>query len=104
MDVVSVTVTVCSNRRLKDGYQIEVPDNWLKDGYPFELRRPEYANEVKFGGYVSVYDATGRNKFVQEGYQSVHAVPYDMPIVGYNNNMVNTLKNLGCRAYRRFRA
>ena len=78
-------------QKIENGYQVEVPDNWLKDGYPFELRRPEYAKEVKFGGYVRVeYDpATGRNNFIQEGYQSVRAVPYDMPIVGYNNKIVN---------------
>ena len=81
-------------QKIEDGYQVEVPDNWLKDGYPFELRRPEYAKEVKFGGYVRVeYDAaTGRNRFIQEGYQSVMAIPYDMPIVGYNNKIVNTLR------------
>ena len=81
-------------QKIENGYQVEVPDNWLKNGYPFELRRPEYAKEVKFGGYVRVeYDhATGRNRFVQEGYQSVRAVPYDMPIVGYNNKIVNTLR------------
>ncbi|MDO5344129.1 MAG: glycogen/starch/alpha-glucan phosphorylase [Lachnospiraceae bacterium] len=81
-------------QKIENGYQIEVPDNWLKDGNPFELRRPEYAKEVKFGGYVRVeYDeATKRNRFVQEGYQSVRAIPFDIPIVGYNNNMVNTLR------------
>ena len=81
-------------QKIEDGYQVEVPDNWLKNGYPFELRRPEYAKEVKFGGYVDVeYDyATGRTHFVQKGYQSVLAVPYDMPIVGYNNKIVNTLR------------
>ena len=81
-------------QKIENGYQIEVPDNWLKDGNPFELRRPEYAKEVKFGGYVRVeYDAaTGRNRFIQEGYQSVMAIPYDMPIVGYNNKIVNTLR------------
>ena len=81
-------------QKIENGYQVEVPDNWLKDGYPFELRRPEYAKEVKFGGYVRVeYDAaTGRNQFIQEGYQSVRAIPFDIPIVGYNNNVVNTLR------------
>ena len=81
-------------QQIKDGYQVEVPDNWLKNGYPFELRRPEYAKEVHFGGYVDVeYDpATGSNKFVHKGYQAVKAVPFDMPIVGYNNNIVNTLR------------
>ena len=80
-------------QKIENGYQVEVPDNWLKNGYPFELRRPEYAKEVKFG-YVRVeYDAaTGRNHFIQEGYQSVRAIPYDMPIVGYNNQIVNTLR------------
>ena len=81
-------------QKIENGYQVEVPDNWLKEGNPFELRRPEYAKEIKFGGYVRVeYDeATRRNKFIQEGYQSVRAVPYDMPIVGYDNNVVNTLR------------
>ncbi|MDC7289129.1 glycogen/starch/alpha-glucan phosphorylase [Blautia schinkii] len=81
-------------QEIKDGFQLEVPDNWLKDGYPFELRRPEYAKEVHFGGYVRVeYDhEKGENKFIHEGYQAVKAIPYDMPIVGYNNKIVNTLR------------
>lgn len=81
-------------QKIENGYQVEVPDNWLKEGNPFELRRPEYAKEVKFGGYIRVeYDQeTKRNKFIQEGYQSVRAVPFDIPIVGYNNNVVNTLR------------
>ena len=81
-------------QKIENGYQVEVPDNWLKDGNPFELRHPEYAKEVKFGGYIRVeYDeATKRNKFIQEGYQSVRAIPFDIPIVGYNNNVVNTLR------------
>ena len=79
-------------QKIQDGYQVEVPDEWLKNGYPFELRRPEYATEVKFGGYVKTEWDGERNHFVQEGYQSVRAVPYDMPIVGYGNNVVNTLR------------
>ena len=79
-------------QKIKDGYQVEVPDEWLKNGYPFELRRPEYATEVKFGGYVKTEWDGERNHFVQEGYQSVLAVPYDMLIVGYGNNVVNTLR------------
>ncbi len=80
-------------QEIRDGYQVEVPDVWLADGNPFELRRPEYAKEVKFGGYVNVHvDEKGRNNFVQEGYQSVKAIPYDMPIVGYGNGIVNTLR------------
>ncbi|MCM1186794.1 MAG: glycogen/starch/alpha-glucan phosphorylase [Lachnoclostridium sp.] len=80
-------------QQIRDGYQIEVPDNWLIDGNPFELRRPEYAKIVKFGGYVSVHtDENGRNIFSQEGYQSVRAIPFDFPIVGYGNGIVNTLR------------
>ncbi len=80
-------------QQIEDGFQIEVPDNWLADGNPFELRRPEYAKVVKFGGYVSVHcDENGRNHFVQEGYQAVRAIPYDLPIVGYGNGIVNTLR------------
>ena len=80
-------------QEIRDGYQVEVPDNWLVDGNPFELRRPEYAKIVKFGGYVNVHiDENGRSNFVQEGYQSVKAIPYDLPIVGYGNGIVNTLR------------
>ncbi|MCQ2511503.1 MAG: glycogen/starch/alpha-glucan family phosphorylase, partial [Lachnospiraceae bacterium] len=82
-------------QQIRDGYQVEVPDNWLSDGgYPFELKRPEYAKEIKFGGYVRVSynEKTGRNDFIQEGYSSVRAVPYDLPVVGYDNNVVNTLR------------
>ncbi|MCQ2080839.1 MAG: glycogen/starch/alpha-glucan phosphorylase [Lachnospiraceae bacterium] len=78
---------------IRDGYQVEVPDNWLANGNPFELRRPEYAKTVKFGGWVEVTpDGKGGNNFHQEGYQSVRAVPFDMPIVGYGNNVVDTLR------------
>ncbi len=78
---------------IENGYQLEKPDDWLKYGNPFEIKRPEYAVEVKFGGYVAIRkDECGRDKFVQENYQSVRAVPYDLPIVGYNNNVVNTLR------------
>ncbi len=80
-------------QKIRDGYQLEVPDDWLRDGNPFELRRRDLKKEVKFGGFVKVEtDKDGRNKFVQEGYQSVNAVPYDMPIVGYGNGIVNTLR------------
>ena len=81
-------------QQIRDGYQVEVPDNWLKNGYPFELKRPEYAKEVHFGGYVRVeYDPEkGGNKFIHEGYQAVKAIPYDMPITGYDNDVVNTLR------------
>ncbi len=80
-------------QKIENGFQIEVPDEWLKDGNPFEVRRSEYATEVKFGGYVRVERTEdGRERFVQDGCQSVMAVPYDLPIVGYGNNVVNTLR------------
>ena len=80
-------------QEIRDGYQVEVPDNWLADGNPFELRRPEYTKEVRFGGYVTSYtDANGRNNYRLEGYQAVKAVPYDLPVVGYGNGIVNTLR------------
>jgi starch phosphorylase len=80
-------------QKIENGYQVEKPDDWLKYGNPLEIKRPEYAVEVKFGGYVAIRkDEYGKDKFVQENYQSVLAVPYDLPIVGYNNNVVNTLR------------
>ena len=80
-------------QKIENGFQIETPDDWLKDGNPFEMKRAEYAVEVKFGGNVAVKkDAQGKEHFIQENYQSVKAVPYDLPIVGYNNNVVNTLR------------
>ena len=80
-------------QKIRGGYQVEAPDNWLKDGNPFELRRPEYAKEVRFGGNIRVeYDETGKTHFVQENYESVMAIPYDYPIVGYGNHIVNTLR------------
>ncbi|MCI8416747.1 MAG: glycogen/starch/alpha-glucan phosphorylase [Lachnospiraceae bacterium] len=80
-------------QKIENGYQVEVPDEWLKYGNPFELRRPEYEKIVKFGGYVRVEtDERGHSRFIQEGYQSVKAVPCDMPVVGYGNNVVNTLR------------
>ena len=81
-------------QKIKDGYQVETPDNWLKYGNPFELRRPEYAKEIRFGGNIRVEydDESGRPFFKQENYESVLAVPYDYPIVGYDNRQVNTLR------------
>lgn len=89
-------------QKIENGYQAEVPDNWLKNGYPFEIRRAEYATEVKFGGYVNTVWENGKERFVQEGYQSVRAVPYDMPIVGYGNNVVNTLRIWDAEAINTF--
>ena len=91
-------------QKIKDGYQVETPDNWLKDGNPFEIRRDEYAKEVRFGGKVRFeHDSeTGRDKFIQEDFESVLAIPYDMPIVGYNNHVVNTLRIWDAKAITDF--
>jgi len=89
-------------QKIEDGYQKEVPDDWLKNGYPFEIKRDEYACEVKFGGYVRTEMVNGRGKFIQEGYQSVRAVPYDLPVVGYANHVVNTLRIWDAEAIRTF--
>ena len=89
-------------QKIENGYQVEVPDNWLKYGNPFEIKRDEYAVEVKFGGYVDVEMHNGRQKFVQKGYQSARAVPYDMPIVGYGNHIVNTLRIWDAEAINNF--
>ena len=80
-------------QKIENGYQVEVPDYWLKDGNPFEVRRAEYACTVKFGGYVRIEkDEAGKEHFIQENYQAIRAIPYDLPVVGYNNNIVNTLR------------
>ena len=87
---------------IEDGYQIELPDDWLKDGNPFEIRRSEYAVEVKFGGYVRTECRDGKYYYVHDGYQSIRAVPYDLPIIGYGNNVVNTLRIWDAEAIQEF--
>lgn len=87
---------------IKDGYQVEKPDNWLKDGNPFEVRRSEYVVEVKFGGYVRVENRNGKNIYIHDGYQSIRAVPYDLPVIGYGNNIVNTLRIWDAEAMQEF--
>ncbi len=89
-------------QKIEKGYQVEVPDMWLKNGNPFELRRPEYAKTVKFGGYVRIENKDGKNQFIQEGYQSVLAVPVDLPIVGYGNNVINCLRIWDAEAINSF--
>ncbi len=89
-------------QKIENGYQVEVPDMWLKNGNPFELRRPEYAKTVKFGGYVKIENKDGKNQFIQEGYQSVLAVPVDLPIVGYGNNVINCLRIWDAEAINSF--
>ena len=91
-------------QKIENGYQKEIPDDWLVDGNPFELRRPEYAKIVKFGGYVDVeIDQNGKNHFIQKGYQAVRAIPCDLPVVGYGNNVVNTLRIWDAEAMNTFR-
>lgn len=87
-------------QEIRDGYQVEVPDNWLENGNPFEMKRPEYVQTVKFGGYVRIEwdNERQRNRFIHDGYDAVHAIPYDIPVVGYGNNMVQCPENLGCPA------
>ena len=87
---------------IKDGYQVELPDDWLKDGNPFEVKRSEYAVEVKFGGYVRVENRAGKNYFIQENCESIRAVPYDLPVIGYGNNVVNTLRIWDAEAMQEF--
>ena len=90
-------------QKIENGYQKEIPDEWLKDGYPFEIKRDEHACEVKFGGYVATRMENGNPHFYQKNYQSVRAVPYDLPIVGYGNHIVNTLRIWDAEAITSFR-
>ena len=90
-------------QKIANGFQVEVPDNWLKEGYPFEMCDQDNSQIVKFGGYVRmIRKDDGREYFIQEGYSSVEAVPYDIPIVGYNNHFVNTLRIWDARAIDTF--
>ena len=91
-------------QKIVDGYQKETPDDWLKDGNPFEVRRDEYTKEVRFGGTIRIHynEETKRNEFIQENFESVRAIPYDMPIVGYGNNVVNTLRIWDAEAITNF--
>lgn len=91
-------------QKIENGYQVETPDDWLKEGNPFELRREEYAKEVRFGGTIRFEKdpETGKDTFIQENYESVRAIPYDMPIVGYGNHVVNTLRIWDAEAITNF--
>ena len=91
-------------QKIQDGYQVEVPDNWLENGNPFELRRPEYTQEVRFGGHVVAYQGNnGRTIYRLEGYSAVKAVPYDMPVLGYGNGFVDTLRIWDAEPVNRFK-
>lgn len=91
-------------QKIENGFQVETPDDWLKEGNPFEIRREEYAKVVRFGGHIRINynEKTKRSEFIQEDYESVLAIPYDMPIVGYNNNIVNTLRIWDAKAITDF--
>jgi len=90
-------------QHIENGYQVEKPDNWLHYGDPWGVRREEYAKEIKFGGRVNaIKDETGEYRFVLEGCQSIMAIPYDYPVVGYNTNMVNTLRLWDAEPVNRF--
>ncbi|MCL2664988.1 MAG: glycogen/starch/alpha-glucan phosphorylase [Defluviitaleaceae bacterium] len=90
-------------QRIENGYQIEKPDYWLKNGDPWGVRRDEYTMEIKFGGRVnSIKDGQGNLHYVLEGYKSVKAVPYDYPVVGYNTGIVNTLRLWDAEAIDKF--
>ena len=89
-------------QKIENGYQVEIPDEWLKNGNPFEVKRDEYACEVKFGGNVKTEIVDGRGKFTLENYSSVRAVPYDLPVLGYANHIVNTLRIWDAQAITTF--
>lgn len=79
-------------QKIINGYQVELPDYWLQDNYVWEVRRPDRAVEVKFGGFVEMKAESGRLSFEHKNYDIVLAVPYDVPVVGYQNETVNTLR------------
>lgn len=80
-------------QKIENGYQVEEPDHWLRDGNPWELERPEFTQVVKFGGHVEVVsDIHRRSHVIWKDTSDVLAIPYDVPISGYKNNTVNTLR------------
>ncbi len=90
-------------QQIEDGYQIELPDDWLRNGNPWEVKRTDNAQEIRFGGTVSSYeDEYGRSHFIHQNYESVLAIPYDMPIVGYKNGFVNALRLWEAEAPQKF--
>lgn len=101
-------------QKIVNNFQVELPDNWLKDGFAWEYRKADKAVEVKFGGHAYVKEEDGKLGAVHEGYTVVHAVPYDVPVVGYENKTVNTLRlwnaemkresNIGALSYDEYKA
>ena len=90
-------------QKIIDGNQVEIPDNWLKNGFPWEFRKPDKAIDVKFNGNAYMRPREdGSLELVYENYMTVMAVPYDVPIVGYKNNTVNTLRLWNAEVNRDF--
>ena len=85
-------------QKLIDGYQAEVPDNWLESGNIWEIPRPDETVEVHFGGRLEEYTENGRLKYRHLDYKTVEAVPYDIPVVGYDSCMVNMLRVWSARS------
>ena len=79
-------------QKIINGYQVEIPDNWLRQGNVWETRKENKAAIVKFGGTVTPVLENDKLSFKHENYEAVLAIPYDTPIIGYNNNTVNTLR------------
>ena len=84
-------------QKIVNGNQVEEPDRWLKDGYPWEMPRPEYAQHVHFGGHVECATIKGRQQWRWVPAETVQGIPYDLPIVGYRN-VVNSLRLWSAKA------
>ena len=90
-------------QHIEDGFQVEKPDSWLQNGDPWGVRHEEFAQEIQFGGRVVGYQIeTGEYRFKLEDCQSVMAIPYDYPVIGYNTNVVNSLRLWDAEAVNRF--
>lgn len=79
-------------QKIIDGYQIELPENWLREGNVWEIRRAEETVEVKFGGYIEFAKRDGHYHFHHRNAEIINAVPYDMPMIGFDGKTVNTLR------------
>ena len=88
-------------QKIVDGFQVEMPDNWLENGSMWEVCRPDQAQEVHFGGYVESYEDHGKIRYRHMNYTTVQAVPYDVPTLGYDSNMVNMLRCWSARATKK---
>ncbi len=84
-------------QRIVDGGQVEEPDGWLRNGYPWEMERPEYSQHVHFGGHVECATINGRQIWRWIPAERVEGIPYDLPIVGYKN-AVNSLRLWSAKA------